>query len=64
MRRRRWLQWGCMHCACLAGLAVAQTDWAAPPRFVRPDIAGDEGGLWALMDREEAKVRRSPFPQS
>jgi len=61
MRRRRWLQWGCMHCACLAGLAVAQTDWAAPPRFVRPDIAGDEGGLWALMDREEAKVRRSPF---
>lgn len=32
-----------------------------PPRFVRPDVASDEGGLWALMDREETRVRRSPF---
>lgn len=27
----------------------------------RPDIASDEGGLWAMMDREETKLRRSPF---
>ncbi|MFZ6644082.1 M48 family metalloprotease [Undibacterium sp. TJN25] len=32
-----------------------------PQRMVRPDAASDEGGLWALMDREEAKLRRSPF---
>lgn len=32
-----------------------------PERFVRPDVASDEGGLWALMDREEARLRRSPF---
>ncbi|HTD07141.1 M48 family metallopeptidase [Undibacterium sp.] len=32
-----------------------------PPRMERPDVATDEGGLWALMDREEAKLRRSPF---
>jgi predicted Zn-dependent protease len=62
MRRRRWLQWGCAHCALLAGVARGQTaEWSAPPRFVRPDLGGDEGGLWALMDREEARLRRSPF---
>lgn len=70
MNRRRWLRWGCAHCATLAGLAQAQVSppasaatpgWAAPPRFVRPDIASDEGGLWALMDREEQRLRRSPF---
>jgi len=32
-----------------------------PERFARPDAASDEGGLWALMDREEARLRRSPF---
>ena len=32
-----------------------------PERFTRPDIATDEGGLWALMDREERRLRRSPF---
>lgn len=61
MRRRRWLQWGCAHCAALAGLAGAQTEWSAPPRFARPQASGDEGGLWALMDREETRLRRSPF---
>ncbi len=35
--------------------------WATPPRFTRPDLASDEGGLWALMDREETRLRRSPF---
>jgi hypothetical protein len=35
--------------------------WRSPQRFVRPDLASDEGGLWALMDREEMRLRRSPF---
>lgn len=50
-----------MQCACLAGWAAAQTSWTAPPRFARPDPASDEGGLWALMDKEEARLRRSPL---
>lgn len=76
MNRRRWLRWGCAHCMTLAGLAQAQSPasapasapspaaapgWAVPPRFTRPDVASDEGGLWALMDREEQRLRRSPF---
>jgi len=62
MKRRRWLQWGCAHCAALSALAWSQgTDWQPPPRFTRPDIASDEGGLWALLDREETRLRRSPF---
>lgn len=32
-----------------------------PERFVRPDVSTDEGGLWAVIDREEAKLRRSHF---
>ena len=44
---------------CNPGLA--QTGWQAPARFARPDIATDEGGLWSLMDREETRLRRSPF---
>lgn len=62
MRRRRWLQWGCAHCAALSALAWSQgADWQPPPRFTRPDVASDEGGLWALLDREETRLRRSPF---
>lgn len=61
MTRRRWLQWGCAHCTLLGAGALAQTDWVAPPRHTRPDLAGDEGGLWALMDREETRLRRSSF---
>lgn len=72
MKRRQWLRWGCAHCMTLAGLAQAQTPASAPasgaasggleiPRFTRPDLASDEGGLWALMDREEQRLRRSPF---
>jgi beta-barrel assembly-enhancing protease len=68
MKRRRWLLAGCAHCALWAGAgagrAVAQgsqQNYAAPSRFSRPDIQSDEGGLWALMDREETRLRRSPF---
>lgn len=60
-RRRRLLgAFGCGGCL-LSSWLHAQDDWRAPTRFVRPDIGTDEGGLWALMDREEAKLRRSPF---
>lgn len=61
MNRRNWLCWGCLHCAAFAGAAFAQADWSPPPRFTRPDVGTDEGGLWALMDREEVRLRRSPF---
>lgn len=61
MRRRQWLQWSCAHCALLGGLAQAQGEWTLPPRLPRPDLAGEEGGLWAMMDREETRLRRSPF---
>jgi predicted Zn-dependent protease len=42
-------------------LSSAQTEWKTPARFSRPDIGTDEGGLWAMMDREETRLRRSPF---
>lgn len=61
MNRRNWLCWGCLHCAAFAGAAFALADWSPPPRFTRPDVGTDEGGLWALMDREEVRLRRSPF---
>lgn len=35
--------------------------WRMPGRFTRPDPGTDEGGLWAIMDREEQRLRRSPF---
>lgn len=64
MKRRALL--GCAHCAALSAVlgpaaALAQGDWVAPPRFERPDLGTDEGGLWAMMDREETRLRRSPF---
>ncbi|TDP04990.1 putative Zn-dependent protease [Roseateles asaccharophilus] len=48
---------GCLHCAT----AWAQSSWIAPARFSRPDLGSDEGGLWAMLDREETRLRRSPF---
>lgn len=55
MKRRAWLRWGCAHCALLAAGARAQGDsgWQPPDRFTRPEVATEEGGLWAIMDREE-----------
>lgn len=41
--------------------ASAWGQWVAPPRFSRPELDTDEGGLWSLMDREETRLRRSPF---
>jgi predicted Zn-dependent protease len=71
VNRRRWLAAGCAQCATLyAGGVLAQrpepdplptAPWRSPQRFARPDLASDEGGLWAMMDREETRLRRSPF---
>jgi len=63
MNRRRLLAAGGACCASL----LARQSWAqaaayAPPaRFARPDSTGEEGGLWAMMDREEKSLRRSPL---
>jgi predicted Zn-dependent protease len=67
MKRRLALHWGCAQCAALAAGGVAAQSgalpqgWTAPARFTRPDAGTDEGGLWALLDREETRLRRSPF---
>ena len=75
MKRRQFLRAGCAHCALLAAAAHGQAgtgrfgdeaatappEWSPPPRFAAPDPASDEGGLWALMGREEQRLRRSPF---
>jgi predicted Zn-dependent protease len=70
MKRRQWLAAGCAQCAALwGGSAFAQASapspangsWVAPERFSRPELGTDEGGLWAMMDREETRLRRSPF---
>ena len=39
----------------------ARADFAVPAPFERPDAISNEGGLWALMDREESRLRHSPF---
>ncbi len=63
--RRGFLRSACRHClglAALAGLpAMAQNLAGVPPRFTRPAVETDEGGLWGLMDREEQRLRRSPL---
>ena len=61
MRRRTFLRGGCACGAALLPAAALAQGWESPPRFVRPEVASDEGGLWALMDREETRLRRSPF---
>ncbi|HEY5324391.1 MAG TPA: hypothetical protein VIK58_16305, partial [Caldimonas sp.] len=66
MKRRRLLAAACAHCTALASVAAwaqasAPAPWAAPSRFLRPELSSDEGGLWSLMDREESRLRRSPF---
>jgi len=61
VNRRRFVGAGCVACAALAaGFARAQ-GWQPPGRFARPEVNTDEGGLWAIMDREEMRLRRSPF---
>jgi predicted Zn-dependent protease len=54
---------GCGCCALAAWplLSALGAGWSPPPRFARPEPASDEGGLWALMDREEKRLRESGF---
>lgn len=66
MDRRQFLS-GCGCCSLLSAfpaLALASSKTEAmqtPARFQRPAAGTDEGGLWAMLDREEAKLRRSLF---
>ena len=65
--RRGFLRSACRHClglGALAGLPAIAQDLSSvrvPPRFKRPAADTDEGGLWGLMDREEARLKRSPL---
>lgn len=62
MRRRPFLLGcGCLAFATAAGLRADEYEYQAPPRFTRPEPSTDEGGLWAFMDREEQRLRRSQF---
>jgi tetratricopeptide (TPR) repeat protein len=73
LNRRAWLRTGCAQCVALAAWlatpAAAQSPAptptgepdAFPIRLARPSLDSDEGGIWDLMDREEARLRRSPF---
>ena len=62
MNRRRFLVGATACGACLVSQQLgAQIPWQPPSRFTRPDLTTDEGGLWALMDREESRLRASPF---
>jgi predicted Zn-dependent protease len=63
VKRRGFLAAGCACAACvLPRLSFGQAaEWTPPPRFTRPEPGTDEGGLWAMMDREETRLRRSPF---
>lgn len=47
--------------AVAASVPAFDDDYAMPRRFQRPDLASDEGGPWALMDGQEAKLRHSSF---
>src|SRR5688572_22949816 len=61
MNRRRLLVAGCACGAALcARFAGAQT-WTPPARFARPQLDSDEAGMWSMMDREETRLKRSPF---
>jgi beta-barrel assembly-enhancing protease len=59
MNRRGFLAAG--GCACMVPWLARAGTWQVPERFARPPLASDEGGLWAMMDREESRLRRSPF---
>lgn len=76
MHRRAWLRASCCHGLGLSGLLGATAAWPQSPapeavpaqaatpawagRLQRPAADTDEGGLWAMMDREETRLRRSP----
>lgn len=75
LHRRSMLKTACCHTLGLTGLMGTGYGWAQrdvagnahltswdtllSTRFMRPAVDTDEGGLWAMMDREEARLRRS-----
>ena len=61
--RRAWLRHACVHCLAWGVLPAwaQQPSWSPPDRLARPTPDSDEGGLWAMMDREESKLRRGGF---
>jgi len=62
MQRRPFLLGcGCLAFAAAAGVHADEYDYQVPLRFSRPDPSSDEGGLWAFMDREEQRLKRSSF---
>ena len=62
MLNRRAFVIGSGCCCALHALAARAADaWNPPQRFARPLDGTNEGGLWALMDREEQRLRRSAF---
>lgn len=58
---RRAFSGACLCCAGAALLAACAAPLPAMEPGTRPAAATDEGGLWALMDREEARLARSRF---
>jgi beta-barrel assembly-enhancing protease len=68
--RRAWLRSACGHCMAVGGMfsglqaqaqAIPAPEADLTKRFERPAIDTDEGGMWAMMDREETRLRRSPL---
>lgn len=75
MHRRGFLRASCCQGLGLTALLASSAGWAQNTtteatkpdnwesllgsRFSRPPIDTDEGGLWAMMDREETRLRRS-----
>ena len=41
-------------------VSAGQSSYLPPERFERPLSSSEEGGLWALMEREERALRRNP----
>ncbi len=41
--------------------AESTGSYVLPPRLLRPELSTDEGGLWAMMDRQEKGLRRNPL---
>lgn len=44
-----------------ASTLLAASSGALPARLERPDPGSDEGGLWAMLSREEARLKKSRF---
>ncbi len=60
MERRIFLR-TCASCGATAALGRTLFGHELPERIPRPDVKTMEGGLWAMCDREEEKLRQSPL---